>query len=238
MTDATPTPDDPLLREQAEYYRARAGEYDDWWRRIGRYDRGPEATARWNAEVAEVAAALDRAPLTGDVLELASGTGWWTERLARTASRLTCIDASPETIEINRARLRSAGLPEPRYAVADLFAWTPDETYDAVFFSFWLSHVPEDRFEAFWSTVARALKPGGRAYLVDSLPDLTSTANNHVMPDADGLQERKLDDSRSYRIVKRFREAGPLADRLAMLGWTSSLASTSHYFVHGAAWRA
>ena len=238
MTDAaTPTPDDPLLREQAAYYRARAGEYDDWWQRLGRYDRGPEATARWHAEVAEVAAALERAPLTGDVLELASGTGWWTERLARSADRLACVDASPETVEINRARLRAAALAEPRYEIADLFAWQPDERYDAVFFSFWLSHVPEDRFDAFWSTVAKALKPGGRAYLVDSLPDLTSTANNHRMPDAEGVQERKLNDGSSYRIVKCFREPGPLADRLASLGWVPSIAGTAHYFVHGSAVR-
>ncbi len=39
-------PDDELLGEQAAYYRARAPEYDDWWQRTGRYDRGPEATAQ------------------------------------------------------------------------------------------------------------------------------------------------------------------------------------------------
>jgi len=28
------------LKEQLEYYRARAAEYDQWWLRQGRYDRG------------------------------------------------------------------------------------------------------------------------------------------------------------------------------------------------------
>ena len=163
--------DDPLLVEQAEYYRARAAEYDDWWRRVGRYDRGSEATGRWRAEVAQVEAALEQAALTGDVLELACGTGWWTERLARTARTLTCVDASSETIEANCARLHDADLPLPRYEVADLFAWTAGSTYDAVFFSFWLSHVPHEKFAPFWAMVAAALKPGGRAFLIDSLPD-------------------------------------------------------------------
>ena len=44
-----------LLAEQAHYYRERAGEYDDWWFRRGRYDHGPETNARWFADAAEVA---------------------------------------------------------------------------------------------------------------------------------------------------------------------------------------
>lgn len=224
-----------LLIEQADYYRARAPEYDDWWQRVGRYDRGTEATARWRDEVAQVEAALFGAQLTGDVLELACGTGWWTERLARTAHSLTCIDASPETIEANQARLRAAGLALPRYEIVDLFAWTPTAQYDAVFFSFWLSHVPLDQFAPFWAKVASALKPGGRAFLIDSLPDETSTANNHRMPDSDGVQERRLNDGRTFRIVKLFHEPAELTERLAALGWQAKIERTPSYFVFGQA---
>lgn len=52
--------DEPkLLAEQLAYYRARAGEYDQWFLREGRYDRGPEHRApngsgRWhNGTVAD-----------------------------------------------------------------------------------------------------------------------------------------------------------------------------------------
>ena len=48
------------LEQQLDYYRARAGEYDDWWFRTGRYDRGPVANAAWFAEVAALEAALER----------------------------------------------------------------------------------------------------------------------------------------------------------------------------------
>lgn len=225
--------DDPVLAEQTEYYSARAGEYDDWWRRIGRYDHGTAATERWRIEVAEVEAALERAALTGDVLELACGTGWWTERLVRTASNLTCIDASPETIAVNGLRLRNSGLILPRYEVADLFAWTPSKTFDAVFFSFWLSHVPVAQLESFWTSVATAIKPGGRVFLIDSLPDETSTARDHTMPDANGIQERRLNDGRTFRIVKLFHRPAELTEQLANLGWRAMIEATSSYFIYG-----
>jgi SAM-dependent methyltransferase len=95
---------DEVLTEQIEYYGARAHEYDEWWERSGRYDRGPEARATWFREKDQVLVAFDELDLRGDVLELASGTGIWTERLVRTARSLTAIDASAEMIAANRER--------------------------------------------------------------------------------------------------------------------------------------
>ena len=154
------------LAEQAAYYRARAPEYDEWWQRLGRHDHGEAFSAQWDEETREVERALARFKPAGNVLELASGTGWWTERLARTATALTCVDAAPETIALNRERLARAGLPLATYIEADLFAWQPTERFDVVFFSFWLSHVPSDLFDPFWRTVAAALKPEGRVFFV------------------------------------------------------------------------
>ena len=51
---------DDLLTEQRDYYRARAGEYYQWWLRQGRYDRGPDFQTRWTAEVQQLTDALRR----------------------------------------------------------------------------------------------------------------------------------------------------------------------------------
>lgn len=225
--------DGELLAGQADYYRARAGEYDDWWQRLGRYDHGPEATQRWHGEVAMAEEALTAAQLAGDVLELACGTGWWTERLARTARSLHCVDASPEVIAFNRARLIGAGLPLPDYEVADLFAWEPDRTYDAVFFSFWLSHVPDRQFDHFWSLVAKALKPGGRVFFIDSAPSETSGPLDRCEPEMAGVQQRKLADGRAFGVVKIFYDPAGLSARLAALGWRVDVSRTPSYFIYG-----
>ena len=102
--------DESLLAEQRSYYRARALEYDEWWQRQGRFDRGEEELLEWQRQVAVVDDALASFGATGSVLELAGGTGWWTERLARTADRLTVVDSSPEALALNEERV---GLDAP-----------------------------------------------------------------------------------------------------------------------------
>jgi 2-polyprenyl-3-methyl-5-hydroxy-6-metoxy-1,4-benzoquinol methylase len=223
-----------ILQDQVDYYRARAGEYDEWWFRTGRYDRGPEFNTAWRSEVAEVeselAAWLDaRRPAA--VLELACGTGLFTRHLAPRVGGLTAIDASSEVIAINRARVGAANV---EYVQADLFAWRPSRRYDAVFFSFWLSHVPDERFATFWQTVADALGPHGAAYLIDSAFDPTSTARDHKLTDREaGVVTRKLNDGREFRIVKLFYRPDELAAKLQRIGWRAEIGQTERYFIHG-----
>lgn len=103
--NARPAYSADLLAEQRAFYRARAPGYDDWWQRRGRYDDGPDDAAEWNRQVQLVAQALDIFRPVGDILELAGGTGWWSQRLAQTATSLTVVDSSDETLRINRARV-------------------------------------------------------------------------------------------------------------------------------------
>ena len=220
-----------LLASQLNYYRARASEYDAWFLRQGRYDRGEAHRAQWFAEVEVLASALaDFAP-RGDVLELACGTGWWTEQLVRYGDSLTAVDASPEVLELTQQRLPSAGVA---YIEADLFEWRPERHFDTVFFSFWLSHVPPERFAEFWATVKSCLNPGGRVFFIDSSPAPEGTAKDQLLNGADATTvTRRLDDGRTFDIVKVFYEPARLEADLAALGWQSSVKQTDTFFVYG-----
>src|SRR5579864_1437476 len=202
-----------VLESMKVYYRERAGEYDEFFYRQGRYNRGAATNARWFAEVDEMFAALDAFALDGDVLELAPGTGIWTENLLKTAATITAVDASPEMIAINRVKI---GSERVNYVQADLFTWQPEREYDGVFFGFWMSHVPLERLDAFLRLVAAALRPGGKLFFMDSRREPTSTAADHRLPDeGQQLMMRKLNDGRAFEIVKIFYEPAHLVSRFA-----------------------
>lgn len=222
-----------LLASQLAYYRARASEYDAWFLRQGRYDRGEAHAQQWFSEVAQLERALAAFAPGGDILELACGTGWWTERLSDYGTSLTAVDAAPEVIALNKKRLPSAGIT---YIQADLFSWQPARTFDTVFFSFWLSHVPPERFEGSWNLVRRSLAPGGQVFFIDSSYAPEATARDHTLnnPDAASVT-RRLDDGRTFDIVKVFYQPENLATRLHKLGWSVNLEQTGRFFFYGKA---
>lgn len=221
---------DTVLQQQIAYYRARASEYDEWFYRLNRYDRGKELNALWFAEVEVLQNTLRTFGHVSDVLELACGTGIWTRELATIAENVTALDASAEMLAINRAKVDA---PNVQYQQVDLFAWQPQRQYGFVFFSFWLSHVPAERLAAFLAKVNSAVKPGGRVFMIDSRKETTSTAkDNPLREDEDIIRTRKLNDGREFQIVKVFYEPGDLRDHLTKAGFKADVSMTDHYFIY------
>lgn len=222
---------DKYINEQLEYYRERAGEYDEWFLRQGRYNYGEASTKQWFKEVADLQEKLASLKPLGKVLELACGTGWWTEQLLSQADSVTAIDASSEVILLNKARTKSAKL---HCVQANLFEWQPEECFDFIFFSFWLSHVPPERFESFWQTVAAALKPTGRVFFIDSIHKQEASSKDQIIPQPDTtIAKRKLKDGREFEIVKLFYEPQSLSQRLTGLGWQANIHQTESFFLYG-----
>jgi SAM-dependent methyltransferase len=249
VPDARPSPTSTeLLTEQAAYYRARAPVYDDWWEARGSDPRPDALREAWLAERALLEQDLDEwcAGVAGaSVLELAAGTGNMTGIAARHAGRLTAVDTAPETLAINAEKL-GADAERVEYVVADLFDWDPPTTYDAVLFGFWISHIPADRWDAFWSLVRRCVRPGGRVWFCDSAdPELGWRAgvlprpepvylsgDDHLDP-ASGIAVRELSDGRSFRVIKRFFAPDDLARELASYGIDATVTNTKWAFVVG-----
>jgi demethylmenaquinone methyltransferase/2-methoxy-6-polyprenyl-1,4-benzoquinol methylase len=220
-------PDDleALLAEQISYYRARAPEYTET--AIPELPVGGLLRAR--DRVIEL---LDAFRAAGDVLELACGPGTWTPELLRHAHAVTALDASPEMLALAAGK---AGDERARFVRADLFAWEPDRRYDVVFFGFWLSHVPLERFETFWSLVDRALKPGGRVAFVD---DAYRTPDELVEGEQSSTIRRRLGDGTEYRAVKVPHTPASLQRQLEAIGWQIAVAPVAGPFFWGEGGRA
>lgn len=221
---------EPRLEEQIRYYRVRAPEYDAWSERRGAYDRGSRNLG-WRAEKQRLVAALGDFEPTGDVLEIAGGTGQWTEQLVRHAGSLTVVDAAPEAVAENRRRL-GADAGRVDYHVTDFFDWDPPKRYDVVFFSYWLSHVPPARFEAFWERVAACLEPGGRIFVIDNVATShASRLDPEIRGDDDTTVLRPAPDGNLYRVWKVLWHPLELEAALDPLGWSVEAFATGTYFM-------
>lgn len=200
MTAEGATDLDQLLDEQIAYYRVAAPEYQDHALPYGGGD--------------ELSAALDAFHPTGEVLELACGPGLWTRQLVRHADHVTAVDASPEMLAL---AARDVDGDRVRFVRANIFDWRPDRRYDAVFFGFFLSHVPLERFASFWAMVADCLAPDGRVFFVD---DGYRTADELIEGEDSTTIQRRLTDGSTHRIVKVPHQPADLARRLAACGWS------------------
>ena len=200
--------EDSLVARQLRYYRARAAEYD-----VTSY-------GAVSGERASVPAIVDRLAISGDVVELACGTGIWTAELVRHATTLTALDAAPEMLDLARRRVATG----VRFEQADLFDWTPTSSWDVVFFSAWLSHVPAARFAGFWAGVSAALRPGGRAIALDELP----ARSFHEDQIHGEIAVRTLHDGTKHEIVKVFWEPAALVQCMAALGWRANVTPIEH----------
>jgi demethylmenaquinone methyltransferase/2-methoxy-6-polyprenyl-1,4-benzoquinol methylase len=214
------------------YYEARAPEYDDWYLRRGRYERGPIHDAAWNAELDLAGRWLDELPIAGEIVELAAGTGWWSPLLA-SKGELSMYDGAPAPLERARERLVAHRL-RAHLHVRDAWA-EPDRAVDAVFTGFWLSHVPRARLDDFLGVVRRWLRPGGTFAFIDSLPDSQSSAADHPAP-ADDASLRRLDDGREFTIVKVYYEPAALEAALGRAGFADAqVTTTGRFFLTGVA---
>jgi SAM-dependent methyltransferase len=82
------------------------------------------------------------------VLELACGTGYWTNVIAESADSVVATDINPEMIAL--AKLRKLPADKVQFRVADAYN-LPDDlgSFTAVFIGFWWSHVKREQQEKF-----------------------------------------------------------------------------------------
>ncbi|HJS29183.1 MAG TPA: hypothetical protein VJ768_06155, partial [Anaerolineales bacterium] len=96
---------DRLIHEQLDCYRARAVEYDESL--LSEATPGEERDPPEAEELVQARQALLALGPRSTVLELAGGTGIWTQELVGIAADLTVLDGSPEMLAINKSKLQA-----------------------------------------------------------------------------------------------------------------------------------
>jgi len=224
------------LAEQINYYRVAADEYDAANRALAHNAGSSKVAATYRRDFQSAVAAVRKLSEGRDVLEIAGGTGMYTEHIAQCARTVTVIDTSPESLALNSARTATAPA-EAHYVLDSIFSWCPPRRYEVVIFAFWLCHVPLQRFDAFWAKVQQALASGGEVLMIDAEAE-NGEQCRHDLPElfpesrtTPELALRTLRDGRQFQIVRVLWERNTLTDRLTALGWEISLDPDSSWLI-------
>ncbi|MCJ7605228.1 MAG: class I SAM-dependent methyltransferase [Dehalococcoidales bacterium] len=185
------------------YYAERADVYD-------------ETAGYFNEEAEQLRAPIKdryRQMFRGkDVLEIACGSGYWTEVLGRVAKSVLAFDITEEII--SRAVERCRTLPNVRFQIADAYTLggVPGG-FGAAVAIWWWSHVPKEKIRQFLTALHTKLAPGALVMFVDQLP-----YEGFIRTTDDGgntLEVRELPDGRTFSIVKNFPAEQEIRDALA-----------------------
>jgi demethylmenaquinone methyltransferase/2-methoxy-6-polyprenyl-1,4-benzoquinol methylase len=175
------------------YYDARAPEYDEWYRGLGRFEERDRP--EWDLDVRELEETVAALPPLR-TLDVACGTGFLTRHLR---GDVVGLDQSPRMLAVAREQAPAAELVQED--ALDLAF--PDGSFDRVFTGHFYGHLEPDDRERF---LAEARRVAPELVVVDSI-----TRPNE---EPEQFQERFLNDGTRWTVYKRYFEPDQLAEEL------------------------
>ena len=143
------------------------------------------------------------------LLEVACGTGYWSQHLAVAARRMCAIDATPEPLEFAKARPNCESV---NFQLASAYALPQSlGKFNSAFAGLWLSHVPVERRTEFLESLHARLEPKSIVVFLDNskvqcvefpIVETDSLGNTY--------QSRKLRDGSLHRVLKNFPDRDEL----------------------------
>lgn len=204
--------------QMQSYYAARASEYDEVYLKPER-QADLRVMERW----------LPPHFSGASVLEVACGTGYWTQFIATAAARVVALDMSPETMAIARNRVPA---DKVEFRVGDAYELAAAQgKVSAAFAGFWFSHVPVTRRREFLQDLNAVLVPGAKVVLIDNrYVEGSSTPITESDVDGNTYQARKLKDGSSHRVLKNFPTATELQACITGLGSSGRFTSWQYFW--------
>ncbi|MBU6401864.1 MAG: methyltransferase domain-containing protein [Verrucomicrobia bacterium] len=204
-------PTDPAAN-LPEYYSHRAPEYEAMWRRNDPVRQ---------AEQAAIVGAMRTWFRGRRVLEVACGTGYWTQFLVPSAERVCGIDVSAQMLALARAK----PLPPEKvtWLQADAYSLSavPGQ-FDAGLANFWFSHVPRTRLGEFLAGFHRRIGAAAVVFMADNVfvPGLGGECVT-VPGSQDTFKRRELADGSKHIVLKNYYDADRL--RRILEPWSAAL---------------
>ncbi len=175
------------------YYNRRAQEYEQI------YFRDDPLRQK---ELDAIAAAMNEAFYRRKVLEVACGTGFWTEKIMDAARAIVAADLSEAMLSI--ARSKSLASDKVTFLQADAYALeTIVGAFDAALANFWFSHIPNARIKKFLEGLHRKLGAVSIIFMSDNVYVPGLGGELVVRPGVeDTFKLRVLADGSKHEVLK------------------------------------
>ncbi len=195
-----------IIQETNRYYRARAPWHDDYMSYTN-YDEMVKLLEPLVKPVQEAFAGRD-------VLEIACGTGTWTQVIARVANSVLATDVVDTMIDI--AKVKTTGISTINYKAADAYSLgNIDAEFNAAFAADWWSHIPLSKIKQFLNALYSKLQTDSVVIFLDMLPDERLVGMTpHTDNEGNRIGVRTLPDGNEYEVIKNFQTKVELCDIL------------------------
>jgi SAM-dependent methyltransferase len=175
-----------------DYYAQRAAEYE-------RVYEKPER----QADLATLRTMLRNELAGQDVLEVACGTGYWTQVISSTANSVRAVDINPAVLEL--ARAKNYPRRNVTFEEQDTYQLSLAGHFTAGLAAFWWSHIPKSELSSFLGQFHRTLGPGALVVFIDNrfVPG-NSTPLARWDDEGNSYQLRTLANGTRHEVLKNF----------------------------------
>ena len=199
-------PTDAVVEKMRQYYTDRVPYHDQYM--------GYTGNAAMEKLLAPLVALVGKELAGKNVLEIACGTGNWTQVISKRARSVVATDLIDGYLE--HARKKEYARKNVVFEVADAYRLEGIRgSFTAAFAADWWSHMPHSKIGPFLDTLHDKLGPGARVVMLDMLrsPELEKWFS-HADDDGNVVQKRTLPNGKAYLVIKNFPTGRELRDRL------------------------
>jgi len=202
-----------------EYYAQRSAHYEDIYQR-----------AEHQADLHELTTQLRALLADKNVLEVACGTGYWTERYAAQCHSVLATDGNAAMLKIAQAKpgLQQAAV---KFQSCDAFR-LPEGKFDACVAGFWWSHVMRSGQTPFLEGVQKACGTGALLVLFDDCSiegERVPTARTDL--EGNTYQIRRLPDGSRHEVIKNYPTDSALRKKLTTYARDIRIVRNPHFWM-------
>ena len=163
------------------------------------------------------------------ILEVACGTGYWTQPISETARSILATDVNPEVIEL--AQQKTYPQDNVRFQLADALTLEGvSGDFTAGLAAFWWSHVKLSELPLFLAAFHAKLGPGKLVVFTDNTSE--GTRHPFTRQDAEGnlYQTRRLEDGSQYEVLKNLPSEAELRAQLEAIATDIDYLKLQYYW--------